>query len=268
MYESYWKLSSRPFEEGPQSEFYVPLPGHQAALLKLRYLIEQRKGIGLLVGEHGLGKTFLTHVLEAQTLEAETLPFLRLVVPVLSATETLAYFAQRLGCPVENASRSDAILMRFESKLKELTADARSPVLIIDDAHLLDLEQLNLLRLMLNLRLPGSTDFSLILSGRTELLGKIRRVPALDQRIAVRAALQALAPEAVQQYITERLEVAQAGHLFSAESAQTLWELSQGVPRRINQLCDLGLLVGYADHLSSVTAVEIRAAAEELTSVC
>ncbi len=265
MYEAYWKLNRRPFDDGVAPEFYSPSPSHQASLLKLRYLIEQQKGIGLVAGDHGLGKTFLTHVLERECQDERIGPFIRLVIPTLSANETLAYLANRLGVRIDSGGES--VLLALEEKLQELSRQEKQPVFVIDDAHLLDMEHLNCLRLLSNLRENGVGNFSIILSGRTDLLSKVKRLKSLDQRISVRMALRPLTAVEVESYLEHRLEAAGASHLFDSRSAQSIWELSQGVPRKINQICDLALLVGFVDQLASISHIEIEAAAEELICV-
>jgi len=129
------------------------------------------------------------------------------------------------------------------------------------------MEHLNCLRLLSNLRENGVGNFSIILSGRTDLLSKVKRLKSLDQRISVRMALRPLSVSEVESYLSQRLDAAGASHLFDAKSAQVIWELSQGVPRRINQICDLALLVGFVDQLESISSIEIEAAAEELICI-
>lgn len=268
MYEFHWKLSKRPFEDGAHPEFYFASQTHQTALLKLRYLIDQQKGIGIIAGEHGLGKSYLTHVLEQEFVQSGGEPFIRLLFPQLSPAGTLAYFAGRLGSTVTSHESDDVVLRGLEQQLDLYRQQQRRLVLLIDDAHLLEMPQLHLLRLLLNLREEGRSDFSLILSGRTELLSRLQRLTALDQRVIVRTALEPLTQSEVLPYLQHRLAVAGCReHLFDAAAARTVWELSQGIPRRINQLCDLALLVGYVDDLKSIHSVEVEAAAEELMSV-
>lgn len=267
MYESYWKLDQRPFENGAAPQFYYPSPSHQASLLKLRYLIEQQKGLGLIVGEHGLGKSFLTHVLERECQSEQIGPFIRLVVPALSTSETLAYLAARLGVAVKSGQSIEGTLLALESRLQKLNQQKQFPVFIIDDAHLLDIEQLQLLRLLLNIHEDGIGRFTLILCGRTDLLARVKRLKDLDQRIAVHMAMQPLSEAEVLNYVRHRLEVAGRGSMFEPETARSIFELSQGVPRRINQICDLSLLVGFVDQLEMISALEIETAADEILCV-
>ena len=268
MYESHWKLSQRPFEDGARPQFYFASQTHQSALLKLHYLIDQQKGIGIIAGEHGLGKSYLTHVLEQEYREAGKTTFIRLIFPQLSPAGTLAYFAGRMGSPVTAQDSDHVILREVEIQLELFQKQHRQLVLLIDDAHLLEMNQLQSLRLLLNLREEGRCEFSLILSGRTELLSRLQRLTALDQRISVRTALEPLPQHEILPYLQRRLAVAgRNSGIFDTSAARTIWELSQGIPRRINQLCDLALLVGYVDNLQSIQSVEVEAAAEELLSV-
>ncbi len=268
MYESYWHLNKRPFDDVAKPEFYYPSRTHQATLLKLRYLIDQKKGIGIVAGDHGLGKTYLSHVLEREFKDTGVGPFVRLVMPQLTPKEMLSYLAFRLGVDVTPSMADDVVLRSLESKLAKYRKDHLHPVLLIDDAHVLEISHLNMLRLLLNLRESGVGDFSVILSGRSDLLARIKRIAPLEQRIAVRTALEPFDADDTHCYIQHRLQNAGCvTELFDRKSAQTIWELSQGIPRRINQICDLALLVGYVDELKDITPIEVEAAAEELISV-
>ena len=268
MYEHHWHLNRRPFDDVSSPDFYVPIESHQATLLKLRYLVEQHKGVGVVVGEHGLGKTYLTQVLEQQLRNEGQGDVLRLVIPQLQPRELCAYFAARLGAKVTARDSQDVVLQALESQLAQRREQNVHTMLLIDDAHLLSIDHLQALRLLLNLRQSQGADFTMILIGRTELLSQLSRLAALQQRMTVKAALEPLSVGEVATYLAGRLKASgRTEHLFSDDAAQAIWEISQGIPRRINQLADLALLVGFADTLHQLGAVEIEAAAQELLSV-
>lgn len=267
MYEGHWQLYRRPFDIDEASSFY-PARTHQGAMLKLRYLVDQAKGIAALVGEHGVGKTFLTRVFEAEASPELAGPFVRLMVPQLSPEGMLAYLAARLGAPCPSLQPDHVVLERLEGALAEHAAAGACPVLVIDDAHLLEIEHLELIRLLLNLNEAGTARFSVLLCGRPELLGRLETVAGLDQRVVVRAALEPLEEDEVGPYLVHRLNSAGGtGAEFNPGAVRRIWQLSQGCPRRINQLADLALLVGYADSLPTIGPVEVDAAAEELYSI-
>ena len=269
MYEGYWKLERSAFQGAADVGDFFASRTHHTALLKLKYLIENRKGVGVLSGAHGLGKTFLTRVLEKE-LESSLGPIARLVFPQMSPGEMLAYLAAKLGAETsaQESLRTDLVLRRFEARLEELARIQKHALLIIDEAHLLEPEHFQTLHLLTNLPVEAGAMFTLLLVGEPELLPKVQRIGALDDRITVRTSLRPLTEEETRDYVLRRLERAGAPQgIFSREAFRSLWETSLGVPRRINQLCDLSLLVGFADCLSSVSHVEIEAAAEELSAV-
>lgn len=265
MYIAHWGLDRRPFDERQSAELYFPASSQQAALLKLRYLTDQRKGIAVIVGEHGLGKSLLTQVFERQSPYT---PVVRLLLPHLSAAESLAYFAARIGCDLPQNPQDVSVLKVLEDKLAELAGRNIHTVFVIDDAHLLETNHLSVLRLLLNLNEAGRADFSLILTGRTQLLGRLPQVEALDTRISLRAAVTALTRQEILPYVRHRLVLCGGSpEIFTDQCADAIWKHSLGVPRRINQVCDLALLVGFVDELRAIGPIEIIAAAQELDSV-
>lgn len=268
MYESHWRLQRPPFENTADPSFYYPAPTHQGALLKLQYAIERTKGLALICGEHGGGKTFLTHVLE-RDLDPARYIIRRLVYPHLSADELLAYLVRASGGDsTEPALRRDALLHAFEGTLRRLAGEGRHLVLIVDEAHLLETQHLQALQSILNYQQQPGMQLSLILAGQPELLPRVRRVGGLESRLAVRTTLKSLSAEECLGYVRHRLEVAGCPDLSLHDATiATIHDLSLGVPRRINQLCDLALLIGFADERTSLSEVDVHAAAEELNLV-
>ena len=269
MYEQYWRLERPAFESDFDPEFFSPARSHQGALLKLRYLVENGKELGVLVGDHGLGKTYLTHVLE-QVCRGSGKRFVRIVFPMLTPSELLRYVALQLGVVSmddEQPQTVDVILGRLEQSLQGDSENPTRPVVVVDDAHLLDGAHLQTLQLLLNLR-SGRSGFTLILVGRSDLLPRIKRLPPLADRVSVQTLLQPLTADETHAYVSHRLKVAGVlEEVLNPGAAQAAWELSRGIPRLVNQICDLSLLVGYADGLRCLSPVEVHAAAEELGTV-
>jgi type II secretory pathway predicted ATPase ExeA len=277
MYGDYWQLARLPFENSCDPLFFFRGRSHEAALLKLQYVVEQSKGVALLVGEHGTGKTCITRALEAELQAAadgdpsvQCAPLVRLMFPRMSADEVLRYLVEGLSEPASPLpSAGDALVRRLEAALREHAQSGRRPALMIDDAHLIEsADVLQMLAQVLSLCEAQRLPLSLMLLGQPELIRQVQRVPALGSRVAVRAALQPFEPGETSAYIRHRLQVAGLdGCMFDAKALAAFHRLSQGYPRRINQLCDLALLVGYVDELSSLSSGEAEAAAEELLSV-
>ena len=272
MYSHYWSLERQPFENGLDPEFFFPSQTHQAALLKLRYLIESQKGAGALVGPTGSGKTFAVRRLEEE-LGADAGPWVHVVFPQMSADDLLSFLAMQFGGESSSGwlpplPRSVSLSV-IEQALVEHTRQGRHPVIVIDDAHLIDdPSTLQAIELLLNFQRAPHCVFSLILLGDRMLLSRLSRLPRFDERLIARSMLQPLSRDEVARYIRFRLEVSGArGSMFDAASLEEIAELSGGIPRRINRLADLALLVGYADDRKSLTADDIAAVSEELTTV-
>lgn len=272
MYSHYWSLDRPPFENTLDPAFFFPSQTHQAALWKLRYLIENRKGAGVLVGPTGSGKTMVVHRL-AEELEKDVGPWIHVVFPQMSADDLLSYLAVQLGGDAVDErhlplSRSVSLRM-IEQAFVELTRQGRHAVIVVDDAHLIDdPETLQALELLLNFQQTARSEFSLILLGDRLLLSRLTRMPRFDERLIARSMLQSLSQDEVARYIRFRLEVSGArSSMFDGASLDEIAALSGGSPRRVNRLADLALLVGYADNRMSLTADDVTAVNEELSMV-
>ncbi|MEX0717920.1 MAG: AAA family ATPase [Planctomycetaceae bacterium] len=272
MYTAYWGLSRQPFDNGDQPEFFHRGEPHQAALLKLRYVLESGLGTGLLVGGTGSGKSFLVGQL-AHEMPERFAPFVRVVYPHFTAAEFLCYVAAALGRgnaeenPAALEERTlDRTVRRIEDRLAVHARNGRHPVIVIDEAHQIDDPRvLQAVLSLLNLQPRNDIDFSLLLVGERSLVPRLRRFAQLDERIGVRGLLRALNRAETEDYVAHRLRAAgRATPIFRHEAFDALHDLSGGVPRRINRLCDFALLVGYADGLREITPDEFAAVAEEL----
>ncbi|NUQ64436.1 MAG: AAA family ATPase [Pirellulales bacterium] len=269
MYESYWQLQQKPFENCSDPRFYYPCESHQAALLKLRYAIENRRGAAILAGPSGSGKTLIVTMLRAMLGEPFT-PFVHLVFPQLSAGQLLGYIAAELAGDGETPSQDPVQNIRLIERF--LTANTKRDhhaVVAIDESHLLDdPECLEALRLLLNFELAGRPGLTLLLIGQPGLLPVLDRTPQLEERMGVKCLLRPLTRAETAQYVDHRLGVAGARRqIFEPEAKAVLHRLTHGVARRINRLCDLSLLIGYAEQRASITAEQLEAVCHELVAV-
>jgi type II secretory pathway predicted ATPase ExeA len=272
MYERFWQFERNPFDDDHDLRGFFRSETHQATLLKLRYLIENGKGTGLLVGGTGLGKSYLIQVLAQQLAESHG-PFIHLVFPQMSPTELLGYLAVELGADAgaigSDLGGLDRTVREIDQLLRKYGEQNRHPVIVVDEAHLIeDFQVFQSLRLLLNFQQHRKCRFSLIFVGQRELLNTVRRLGQLEERLSVKCLLRPLSAEETIAYVAHRLEAARAPRpIFEPAAMQPLYELSGGVPRRINRLCDLALLVGFADESASISAEQVEAVAEELTAV-
>jgi len=271
MYEQHWGLNRHPFDDHAAVEFFCRTPSCQAALLKLRYVIDNRLEAAFLAGETGCGKTYLMRILAAE-LKEQAGPVISMRLPRMTAPEVLAWLTVELGADEALLGRGpdslDLVIHELERALVQQTKNGRHPLLIVEDAHLIeDQGVFQALLFLLNLQEPGRIEFSLFVLGTVSLGARLRRMPQLDQRIPVRSLLQPLTVDETRDYVAHRLRTAGATNaIFEPEAVSVLHDLANGVPRQINRLGDLSLLVGYAEGMERVTPQMVEAVAEELVA--
>lgn len=279
MYEQHWGLRKTPFGTDRDAESYFAGSSHQSALLKLRFLVDHCRGAGLLVGPSGAGKSRLLQALLPED-DANSAPVVKIVYPLMSPLELLCFIVRELGDgqPTVNGTMTvtrtlsvggsmDLVLRQLIDRLRTLTEQGRPAVIVIDDAHTIsDRQVFQSLHLLLNLQQYQGVEFTLILAGQPELVGMTKRLPQLDDRISIPCVLTALTATETSAYVGHRLRAAGAAYaIFSRAALQAVHELSGGLPRRINRLCDFALLVGYAEGLGLVDAEHIEGVSAELS---
>jgi type II secretory pathway predicted ATPase ExeA len=270
MYEAYWRLKEKPFENAADPRFYYPAESHQAALLKLRYVIENRRGGALLAGPSGVGKTLVTTMLR-DSLGEDFSPFVRLTFPSMSAPDLLAYLADALAgadCDAETSSVRSSV-GRIERFLDANVERGCHAVVVVDEAHLIESTRtFETLRLLLNFEPAGSPAMTLVLVGQPSLLPAMDRMPSWEERLGVKCLLRPFGESETAAYVEHRLRVAGASQsIVEADALSTLQDLTHGVARRINRLCDLALLVGYAEEQPSLSAAHFESVCHELVAV-
>lgn len=269
MYETYWQLDEKPFETGADPRYYYPGPSHQAALLKLRYAVENCRGAALLAGPSGCGKTLIVGLLR-QMLAPQYSPLVHLVFPQMSAAELVAYLAAELtGQLPDRPGGVEESVRRIDRFLAENAGHGRRAVVVVDEAHLCeDAATLEAMRLLLNFQPGGQPGLTLLLSGQTGVLPILERMPQLEERLGVKCLLRAFSAEETAAYVEHRVKVAGGREpIFEPEALTALHQLTHGIPRRINRLCDLALLIGYAEGLRRISAAHLEAVQDELVTV-
>jgi type II secretory pathway predicted ATPase ExeA len=269
MYEAYWQLLTKPFDACVDARSYYPSEVHQGALLKLRYAVENRRGGALLAGGSGSGKTLLVGWLRRQLAENHT-PFVHIVFPQMSPAELLTYIADEVGAtPTHAGAGLDQTVRRLQQFLIGNTAQGRHAVIAVDEAHLLaEAGNLETLRLLTNFDNGAQPTLTLLLVGHTSLMPALDRMPALEERLGVKCVLRPFTLDETASYVTHRLGAAGANReIFTHDALTRLHQLARGNPRRINRLCDLALLIGFAEEQSMIEAAHIESVAGELVNV-
>ncbi|WP_240907397.1 ExeA family protein [Paludisphaera rhizosphaerae] len=262
MYEAHFGLERRPFGETACASAFVALPSRAAALRRIRYGLEQGLGPALLYGGVGVGKTLAANRLAADMGS----PTVHLTFPSMPAVDLLAHLAHELGgSPLEVFTMAVA-LRRLREALAEHVARGRRPLLIVDEAQLVqDASVFESLRLLLNFQSAGTPDLALLLVGTGEVVFQLPG--GLQDRLAARSLLPPLSQSETADYIVGRL--ASAGvheSLFTSEAILDLHQAALGVPRRLNHIADLALLIAYAEGMPQVDPRIVAVASREFSS--
>jgi general secretion pathway protein A len=247
MYEQHFGFREPPFRITPDPRFLYRNHCVEEAAAALAYGIERRKGFLSLVGEAGTGKTtLLRHVLDTLSGNVRTVLLLH---PTVEFDEILEYILTELGIPVEGG-RKLALLQRLQEFLLENTRAGGNVALLIDEAQDLEARVLEELRLLSNLETGTEKILQIVLAGQPELEAKLGdpALRQLRQRIALHIRLRPLSPEEVAAYVHTRLERAGAARsdIFTPAAIAHVANVSGGIPRVVNVLCDACLVTAYA----------------------
>lgn len=266
MYNSFFKFQEQPFNLTPDPKFVYLSSAHQETLEHMIYGVEQRKGFILITGSIGTGKTTLTRLL-MDHLDGKVQTAL-IFNTFLNEIELLRTINREFGLPAESSSREVLIESLNRFLINQLDSKGNA-VLILDEAQNLSVPVLEQVRMLSNLETDSQKLIQIILVGQPELARTLARpdLAQLSQRITVRCRLRPLDLEDTVRYIHHRLSVAgpQGLSRFDSSSYRLIYKYTQGIPRRINALCDRALLAAFAIGTRRVSPAFIRQAQAELT---
>lgn len=264
MYLEHWGLKQTPFANVPSRNAFFRSPQHEEALRRLLYVIENRKGVAMLTGEVGSGKTTVTKAL-ADYLNKDQVQFTMISNPALPPEELLKAILLKLGGTVENGSKT-LMLDQLQKILAAGGSAGRTTVLAIDEAHVIgNRATLDELRMLLNIQTDDAFLVTLILLGQPPLLRSIAELQPLKERIAVKFNLGPLDAVNTMRYMLFRLKSSGACRgIFTREAAQLVYDFSGGIPLRINNLCDRALLMGVLHNARRVDSRIVREAIEDI----
>ena len=245
MYEAYWGLNEKPFRNTPNPRYLYISQGHEEALTRLLYAVAERKGGMLLTGDYGCGKTLMSRVL-LRELSPERYEMAIVANPNLTPCEFLQETLYQFGVGARPGASKPELLHRLETFARACAREGRHPVLLVDEAQMVrDVETLEEMRLILNLQRDEEFLMTLILSGQPELRGLVDRLPQFKQRLTLRYHLTPLDEAEAALYLKYRMSRAGAKRpVFTGAAERAVFEAAGGVPRVMNALCDLALLVG------------------------
>jgi type II secretory pathway predicted ATPase ExeA len=256
MYERFFGLRERPFDLTPNPRFLVMTEGHREALSNLEYAIAARKGITLLLGDAGCGKT--TIIRSAIERQGTRVHCVHITNPALTRDEFVETLSTEFGLSSAARTSKAALLREFEELLRRRGAAGETTVLVFDEAQSLSNELLEEIRLLANIETADEKLVSLILAGQPELARQLDQVELrqLKQRVALRCELRPLTSAETLAYLAGRVRAAGgvASRIFTREAATLLHEYAAGIPRLINVLADNALLSAFGKQTTQVTS--------------
>ncbi len=266
MYTTYFGLKEKPFSIAPDPHYLYMSELHREALAHLLYGISSDGCFILLTGDVGTGKTTVCRCLLEQLPDNTDVALI--VNPRLTVLELLESICDELGIPLgKERGGTKFYVDRLNRYLLDSHAKGRNTALIIDEAQNLSLDLLEQLRLLTNLETDKKKLLKIVLLGQPELKQILEQSGAdqISQRITSRYHLSPLKREDVYAYVHHRLAVVgERGALFSDAALSRIYELSCGIPRLINLLCDRSLLGAYAEEKCLVNGRIVDRAAREV----
>ncbi|HYA64568.1 MAG TPA: AAA family ATPase [Candidatus Sulfotelmatobacter sp.] len=248
MFLDYYGLREEPFGVTPDPRFLYLSPEHREALASIYYGIEAGRGFLALIAVPGMGKTtLLFHLLERFRSSARTA---FLFQTQCTSREFMRFLLNDLSC--ESGQGQDPVAMHeeFNRLLLQEARAGRRCIVIVDEAHNLDLSVLETIRLLSDFETPQAKLLQIVLSGQPELASKLAQpsLAQLRQRISLIGRLGTLPPHETRKYLEYRLKVAglSGQRIFTDEACEMIAELSLGIPRNINNLCFNALSLGFA----------------------
>lgn len=268
MYESFFRLTGKPFQLNPDPDFFFGSRGHKRAMAYLEYGLHQAEGFIVITGEVGAGKTTLVRNL-LRKLPGDAIVPVQIVSTQLDADDTLRMVAASFGVQDENLPKSE-LLLRLEQHLLEIHNDGKRALLVVDEAQNLTPRAVEELRMLSNFQVDTRSLLQSFLIGQPEFRQVMQRpeMRQLKQRIIASYHLGPMDRTETQQYIEHRLHHVgwQDDPHFDAAAFDKIFEFTTGVPRRINTLCDRLLLACFLGERHVISAADIDEATREIAT--
>ncbi len=262
----FYGMAQEPFSNAPVSRFYYNSRQHAEALTRLTYAADSMKGLAVLVGQIGAGKTTLARrMLDALPEDKFEAALLVIVHSGITANWLLRRIALQLGVQAP-ATEKLTLLGQLYQRLVQIYEQGKKAVVLIDEAQMLQTRELmEEFRGLLNLEVPERKLVSFVFFGLPEIEQNLTLDPPLAQRVAVRVRLEPFDRDATQAYIKHRLRLAGASRmLFDEPAIDVIHQSSGGIPRVINTLCDNALLEGYLGRADVIDGPTMQKVAENL----
>ena len=266
MYDSFFKLTGKPFQLNPDPSFFYGSRGHKRAMAYLEYGLHQSEGFIVITGEIGAGKTTIVRSLLEQ-LDSNRVVAANLVSTQIDASDILRMVAAAFGVPGRNLDKA-GLLLALETFLVSVAASGKRALLIVDEAQNLTPAAVEELRMLSNFQLEDHALLQSFLVGQPEFRDIMQSgdMQQLRQRVIAACHIGPMDHEETRGYIEHRLKC--AGYtgepLFDIDACEAIHKASGGIPRRINSLCDRLLLSGFLAGKKEFGLAEVEEVAKEL----
>ena len=265
-YLDFFELVQEPFSNAPVSRFYYNSTQHSQALTRLMHSVSYMKGLSILVGDIGAGKTTLARRMLDSLPESEYEAALLVIIHSgITANWLLKRIALQLG--VENPAQEKlALLSQLYQRLLQVHEAGKKAVVLIDEAQMLETREImEEFRGLLNLEVPERKLISFVFFGLPEIEKNLKLDPPLAQRVALRYKLEPFSAESTEAYVKHRLRLAGCPKTpFAPEAIAVVHEFSGGSPRLINTVCDNALFEAFLARQDLIDAELIRRIGESL----
>ena len=263
---SYYGFTRTPFGRNLAPGMLHRHRAHAEAVARIGWCVTEQ-AIGVITGEVGAGKTVAVRAALAN-LDASRHTIVYLGNPATGTRGIYAGIVTALG-GVPRFHKAALIPQTVQLLAAEADERGRAVIVVLDEAHLLDTEQLEELRLLTSADMDSHSPFTCLLVGQPTLRRKIKlgTFAALDQRIALRYAMTGMQPEETATYLTHHLKLAgRSDTLFSDDAVALIHQVSRGLPRAVNNLAIQSLVAAYATSKTIVDESSTRAAVTEVTA--
>src|SRR5450830_60762 len=268
MYKSFYGLSCKPFQLNPDPSFYFSSTQHRRAKAYLEYGVQRSEGFIVITGEVGAGKTTIVRGL-LESLDADKVVAANLVTTQLDAEDTLRMVGAAFGVRVKDFSKAD-VLMALEAYFVMQASHGKRCLLVVDEAQNLTSRSVEELRMLSNFQFGQHALLQTFLVGQPEfrVILQSPMMQQLKQRVIATCHIGPMNLEETRGYIEHRLKCAGASSrpTFDFAAYEAIFKASDGIPRRINLICDRILLLGYLGNKDSFTLEDVNEVVFEINA--